>query len=449
MQGASARVARPFLGLRSYLPALVGLGLVLLGMLISLAVRNMPWQFDPINPLITILKFAYGALTGAGIEHASDSWMPMLEALEVARSERPLYETVFFEGRVKFQYPPTSLIPLLPFEGMERGDAYLLLNRINLLFFVATAFVCAAIGMHDVRLDRHKIFWAAAMLACAALFVPLVKGLAFGQIQVWIDLLVAGAALAWLRGRRSAAGVLLGIATLIKPQFGVLLVWSAVRGEIGFARGFILAGLPLGLLSLWLFGWQNHLGYLEVLSFLSERGEAYFANNSINGILLRAAGIGHNVFWEFHGFPPRVPIIAGITSAVTLAAVGLVLIGAWRRRGRPTGAVELLLVILIVTMASPIAWEHHYAVALPLFALLARELMLGRKGRDAALLAVAWGLMAIDLKFLNLLHDTPLNFVQAHLFWGSVALVLAALLRDGGSIRSWIERRPGGAPTTA
>jgi hypothetical protein len=80
---------------------------------------------------------------------------------------------------------------------------------------------------------------------------------------------------------------------------------------------------------------------------------------------------------------------------------------------------------------------------------LARELMLGRKGRDAALLAVAWGLMAIDLKFLNLLHDTPLNFVQAHLFWGSVALVLAALLRDGGSIRSWIERRPGGAPTTA
>ena len=53
----------------------------------------------------------------AGMVHGSirpDSWGPMLQALRVLHSpERDaLYQTLFFSGHVRFQYPPTSLLSL-------------------------------------------------------------------------------------------------------------------------------------------------------------------------------------------------------------------------------------------------------------------------------------------------------------------------------------------------
>ena len=76
--------------------------------------------------------------TAAG-KYDWSSWLPMLEALKAAQSAEGdrLYEKVFFDDKVKFQYPPTSLVYLSALElfGLASIDA---LNAINAVVFAAT-----------------------------------------------------------------------------------------------------------------------------------------------------------------------------------------------------------------------------------------------------------------------------------------------------------------------
>ena len=53
--------------------------------------------------------------------HANwDSWEPMRQALEYVRasSTDSLYQEVFFKQAVKFQYPPTALLPILGLQSL-------------------------------------------------------------------------------------------------------------------------------------------------------------------------------------------------------------------------------------------------------------------------------------------------------------------------------------------
>jgi alpha-1,2-mannosyltransferase len=68
-----------------------------------------------------------------------DSWGPINQAL--AYLDRPraksLYDAIFFQQQIKFQYPPTSLLFV---DGLRqlRGDYIALANGLNLIswFFV-------------------------------------------------------------------------------------------------------------------------------------------------------------------------------------------------------------------------------------------------------------------------------------------------------------------------
>src|SRR4026207_2580959 len=56
------------------------------------------------------------------IQQASaDSWRPMLRGLEAWDSGKPIYQTAFFSDRVKFQYPPSSLLLPLALRNDHRS----------------------------------------------------------------------------------------------------------------------------------------------------------------------------------------------------------------------------------------------------------------------------------------------------------------------------------------
>src|SRR5258707_536508 len=60
----------------------------------------------------------------------ADSWEPMLAALNWLHMPQhgTLYKSVFFDEQIKFQYPPTSL---LPFAAMEQLGIPLTQNSLN------------------------------------------------------------------------------------------------------------------------------------------------------------------------------------------------------------------------------------------------------------------------------------------------------------------------------
>ena len=243
----------------------------------------------------------------------SDSWMPMRAALDYARTAGPgaLYREIFFNRHVKFQYPPTALLPMWGLQSLGIDTTDVLLNNINRAMIVLNAvgvgwlfrLLLTKMRGKEVASSRIGISGAALTGLATLLFYPIMMGFWLGQIQIWIDTGFTFACIAMLYNRRIAAGALVGLICLLKPQFCVFALWAVVRREWRVMLGAAITVVPCALISLALFGLEAHLGYLKALSFLSHRGEAMIANNSVNGILNALCGTANPFVWDEHGFP--------------------------------------------------------------------------------------------------------------------------------------------------
>lgn len=374
---------------------------------------------------------------------SGDSWHVMAAALDFVRAhpEAPLYQNVFFEQQLKFQYAPSSFLPLeaLQAVGVDTNPAFM--NGLNRVLILATA---AGMGLFAWRgftlfrsapldADARAARWMlAALAACATLtFYPVMMAYKLGQLQVWINAVFVFAALAWLGDRRALAGVLIGLICLLKPQFGLFALWGLLRRDMRFTLALCLTGaLGLGL-SVLLYGLANHLDYLSVLQFLSRHGESYLANQSVNGLLHRLVGAGGHGEFEPNSFPPFHPLVYAGTLAATLALVAAALFLP-RGRGAQAGLWDFLFAALAFTVASPIAWEHHYGVIAPAFAaLLCAYAATPRSGagRSWPALAACFALAANCLTFTRLIDAPPLNVLQSYLLFAALG-VLALLWRE-------------------
>lgn len=370
-----------------------------------------------------------------GDSWGKDSWRAMTKALDVLKSPSDhdrLYEKLFFEEKVKYQYAPTSMVPLYVLDKLGLSDVPTL-NSINIILYVlgvvAFAYMMVLMAGRAAPNQSSTSQWAIAGVSAAAaiLFYPTFRALDIGQIQVWINSAFIFACLAWLCGMKRTAGALIAFAATIKPQLGVFLLWALLWREWHFLAGFLVTGLAIGFASLALFGLHNHIAYLDVLSYLSKHGEAFYPNNSVNGLLNRALGNGNNMIWDGASFAPYHPLVA---AATLISSIGLLLIALWpgiRKGERKANVVDLALLGVCATLASPIAWEHHYGVALPAFGVALIMLAQDPLRRRALIwLTVAWALATNFLPNVNYLSDSVLNVLQSYLLFGG--LILVALL---------------------
>jgi hypothetical protein len=390
------------------------------------------------NPVRTIVA-ALSRLLFPGLR--ADSWDPMLHALTLAHQHgTAIYDTIFFNLHEKFQYPLTSLLWL---EGL--GTCIHLdpetLNRVNAMVFALNAAGCVILVRHgllerntDPR-ERSDWLLAAATFALAYGFWPTLYGLYIGQIQIWIDLLFTAALILWLHGGRLSCGILIGLACTMKPQLGVLLLWGLLWHERRFAIGVAATVLLANALSILRYGLMNNLHYLDVLAFISHHGESFHPNQSVNGLLNRLLFLGNNTEWMGDQFAPSnaTVYLATLLSSLVIAAIPLGM--AIRARGQRAGVLDLGLGGLCCTMASPIVWEHHYGITLPVF-LLAFGIVHGERALSERaetrrrLLMVglwtSWLLVGANLQVFDALSRTPWNFLQSPVFFG--ALILLATL---------------------
>ncbi|HRE43113.1 MAG TPA: glycosyltransferase family 87 protein [Terricaulis sp.] len=367
----------------------------------------------------------------------ADSWRVMQQALDWIRThpDGGLYRAIFFDGQNKFQYAPTSLLPMVALEALGLTPDAKLLNAINWVFigFTAAAVACLThllLGRAQPQLGETRL--AAAALAGAAVlsFYPVMMAYHLGQLQVWINMLFALACLAWVGERRALAGVLIGLICLLKPQFGLFALWALLRREWRFLAALCVTGALGLLISILLFGFKNHLEYLSVLQFLSQHGESYWANQSLNGLLHRL--VGHGVTeWVANDFPPFDPFVYGGSLIATIAILGLAL-SARRGAGPEAALMDFMLAALAFTAASPIAWEHHYGVLAPMFAALFAVTLAqpqsAARSRWLAALAVCFIFAANCFAFTLNWAEAPFNIVQSYLFFAALGM-LAMLWR--------------------
>ena len=389
----------------------------------------------------TTLQYT-GAFFGGDAEE--DSWRVMREALQYLHEshDETLYSKLFFEQKVKFIYPPTSL---LFFEPLRQGPfrklpSNYILNLLSWLAVAATAMITARIFVLSVRRSlglgdysgvkvgeqfAGRIAQIALPAFFALTFYPVVKAFNLGQTQAWIDLFFAGAVLAWITERKGLSGALSGLICIIKPQLGLLLLWGLLRKQHRFVAGWTLVVVILVGLSLGLYGLANHVDYLRVITYLTKHGECFYPNQSVNGLLNRSLFNGINLEWDPQFYPPYNLWVHLGTVASSILIVVMALF--WKRKeARRAELTDLLIAALSFTIASPIVWEHHYGVLIPMFAAALPATLatpgLGRRGIVA--LAAAFVLSSNYYSVTNRLAESPFNVLQSYLLLGGIVLLV-------------------------
>jgi alpha-1,2-mannosyltransferase len=376
-----------------------------------------------------------------GVQGA-DSWKAMETARAYTRAHASgLYEQVFFTDAVKFQYPPTALIL---FGALERPALNAISWFATLMAAGLTALIlrrAVATAWGDQPWPPGAAFAVDTLVVLAALtFYPFIKAYSLGQIQTWLDLLFAAVVLAWMMGARGLAGAALGVICLVKPTYGLLYLWAALRRESRFvAFGAVVIGAGLAL-SLWRYGLHDHVEYVRVLSYIARRGEAFYANQSINGVLNRMLFNGSNLEWYDHEFAPVHPVVY----AGTILAFVLFVAASLRRPERGAGTVvDLSIVALATTLTAPVAWEHHYGILLPIYAAVTPFIVAERPcGRWTVAALVGSYLVAANyVQFTNHFADSRLNVIQSYLL-GAALVVWALIYRAAHARRAEVRLKP-------
>lgn len=363
----------------------------------------------------------------AARSQSDDSWRPMRAAKSYVLQSpgHDIYEEVFFHRHLKFQYPPTALL----FIGDTSNDR---LNAISWLAVLVTAGLAAALLLasaleqelvtHD---PRDRILSVLAAFGLCLTFYPLLKGYALGQIQVWVDAVFALAACGWWANRRFIAGLAVGVACLIKPTLAPLALWAVLRREWRFAAGIAVVaagGLAVAITS---FGLSSHLSYVRVLSFIAARGEAYYPNQSLNGLLNRWFQNGSILEFDDFAFSPYLPWVAwgtAITSvALVAAACSLPFV-----RSVLDPRLEFAVAAVTATIASPIVWEHHYGIFLPILAMTMPIVVTASPAGRATpfLLALAFVLIGQYFEAAQRLAYTSWNPLQSYTLFGALLFLV-------------------------
>jgi hypothetical protein len=115
-----------------------------------------------------------------------------------------------------------------------------------------------------------------------------------------------------------------------------------------------------------------------------------------------------------------------VTLVTTAVLIMLALAYPWRERAG--GMADLSSIAVVSVIATPMAWEHHYGVILPIFVWLWFGLY--RRGAVSPwALAVSWVLIADFLSPLNCFAAIPVaNLLQNYMYFGAL-LLLVLLLR--------------------
>lgn len=364
----------------------------------------------------------------------TDSWMPIGAAYERVRgfSQGRLYDLFFVDG-VKFQYPPSSLLPywLLDTMGIQPTRAILsaitwisILATVGLMYALSDALLLATTPPLSNTAERRII--AAAFALATLVFYPIMKAYTLGQIQAWLNALFLAACLCWVKDRKFASGTLIALICLIKPQFCLFLVWALIRREYVFVKGFLVMAASGGVLSLYLFGLHNNIQYFDVLSFLSRHGESYHRNQSVNGLMHRLLFNGENLRWLHNGFPPFSPVVYITTLISSGMILAYTLLLGHNRSSQQGSILDLTTAALAFTIASPVAWEHHYGIMMPLFGVIAAAAV--ALCSTGLLLAVSalFLLGSSNLAITEALAGTSLNVLQSYLLFAGLGCLILA-----------------------
>ncbi len=151
----------------------------------------------------------------------------------------------------------------------------------------------------------------------------------------------------------------------MKPTYLLLAVWGLLRWRVRFLvpmAGVLFLGGAAALIA---YGVADNVDYLHAIRTIGRQGEAFLHNQSFNGLLNRVLENGDSLRFNRSAFAPFHPVVYYGTLSAFVGLTGLALWLPVRFRAAGSTA-DFAIVLLTLTMTSPVAWTHHYGVLLPI-----------------------------------------------------------------------------------
>lgn len=378
-------------------------------------------------------------------EMGDDSWRPMQRAYDYwIESDRQslLYTDLLLPVKLKFLYPPTALL-LTQFITANNIDLLAFSTAATIFFLFLMAGSVIATVLHIYRTYEIPQLSPAEQAVIGILltlllftFYPVVKAATLGQIQVWLNAFFAVAILSYLTGWDILAGIMLGLMASIKPHYALFILWGLLRRNKKLVIAITVTGLVGVLLGMREFGFAMYLDYLRGLSFVTQHGESVYTNQSFNALAgrffsVRYPEIFNNLRWNAYRYPPYNVWVFAFTQ-ITSIAILLITLAKTKSQSSESKLADFLLMGMGATMASPIAWEHHYGILFPVFVCAWLMIWFG----DVPLKSV-WGKAAFVLFYLvaanvfpftKFIADSYINVLQSYLLIAAGGLFLLLLL---------------------
>jgi alpha-1,2-mannosyltransferase len=378
-------------------------------------------------------------------EIGDDSWRPMKLAYDhwiESQGQSLLYSDLLLTYKVKFQYPPTALLitQFIVTNQINRLNFTTATTFIFLFLMIASVIATAFYFYREYKAPQlstiEKIAVGILLTSLLFTFYPAVKAGTLGQIQVWLNAFFALAILCYITGYETIAGILLGFMASIKPQYALFILWGLFRGNKRLVIAMIVTGAVGLLLGMREFGFAMYMDYLRGLSFLTQHGESYYSNQSFNGLAGRLFSVRYpdtfnNTNWRGYYFPPYSTLIFSFTQITSIAILLISLIKT-KSRHMEARTADFLLMGLGATLASPIAWEHHYGILFPIFVCVWLVLWFGESPLKSTWVKIAFitcYLFAANvIPFTKLFAGSYFNILQSYLFLAACGVFILLIL---------------------
>lgn len=283
-----------------------------------------------------------------------------------------------------------------------------------------------------VRAARLPPRDAAVLALLMVLNGPLWNSLREGNTTHFTLLAVTAALLCLREGRDFGAGLLLGAAALLKLPLLLFGPYLVLRRRWRAAAGGALVLGAVAAASLFVFGADVHaFWYRTFVAGSGAKPIAAFNVQSVAGFMARLER-GVPGLWDWTGQPLEWTsglVVKAITALTLLAAFTAALVP--RRTPAPKALpligeerdTELLLVLVLACVSSPLSWSHYYA-----WMLLPIAFLLGPRSPIAATVRTRrLGYLAIALVSLPVVW--PPDGLRAHPFAGRLyAFAISHLL---------------------
>jgi len=327
---------------------------------------------------------------------------------------------------------PIVAVLFVPFAELSFETANLVFLLIGLVAIVATIGVLA-------RSSSRGLVVFPLVCALFALNGPLWYGVREGNTTHIVLLMVVLALVSMQAGRGLIAGVLLGLAAVVKLPLALFGVYLLVRGRWRATFGFGAAIAVVVALSVLVHGVELHSAWLHqcVLPYAGMPVPGFNAQ-SVAGVLAR--GYGGNAYdWQPMVVGGSFIVVQRVISATLLLAMAFALYRGGRPRDNAALSLEFGILIVFILLVSPLTWTHYYLLLLLPLTLLATgdiPLPTGRRARLYTGLALGSGLV-VSLPLLGLHTQHPVLqpiwdrvLSSAHFFGAVVLFGLLLALRD-------------------